>query len=100
MRWLFKILSFFILFFLAREEWLYEKATLCAQAFPIKQVLQTIYYTGYALAPPITRLDISLMDFMNFDFPYGKYLLLIAYCVSYTLMALLISEWLLRRRDI
>ncbi len=93
-------MAFFILFFLAKDAWLFEKATLCDQPFPIKQALQSIYYSGYLIAPPISKLDISIVEFARLAFPYDKYLLLLAYSISYTLIALLISEWLLRRKEI
>ena len=62
--------------------------------------LHFIGYVGYAVAPPLSKLEIRISQYMSLDFPWDKYMLVLLYCVSYLILAHAIGAWLLRRKEI
>jgi len=96
-------LAVFSLLLLANESFMRDWAQKAAGAFEhgiIRTPFRILGEVGYAISPPIDRLKIKLIEFVDLDFPVGKYLLILAYCLSYILVAHLLATAALRRKEI
>lgn len=97
-------LAFFFLLFLAGEDkwsdWA-QWAAITTKPLIIKMPTEAISTFAYWVSPPISRLEeLNIVEYMNFDFPFAKYLLILLYCISYLAIALLFASWLLDRKEI
>jgi ABC-type transport system involved in multi-copper enzyme maturation permease subunit len=66
----------------------------------VRAPLEWIATIGYAISPPISRVKINFIEFMGFDFPITRYLVILVYCVTYVILTQLLAAWLLRRKEI
>lgn len=68
--------------------------------FMIKTPMEYISRFFYIISPPIKKLKIDITRFMELDFPWGNYMLVLLYCLTYIAIAHLIAAWLLDRKEI
>ena len=96
-------LAFFFLLLLAGEEKWNDWAQLAAvssEPFYVKMPLESISTLAFWISPPISRLELNIAQYMGFDFPVGKYLLVLLYCASYLSIAILLASLILDKREI